>query len=249
MKRITGLLLWIMIAAGFLAAYGFRNALAQQKPAAGQSAEKLPPDIHPETLSRLPWATRSEFTTPEDLAAFDRAVAAAPQYGKPDQHGEIVGNGIRLHIPIVHIAYRDTIQNLNQKNGLDPRYHQLATLVACRETNEEYDWLTHEEQSSGKVLPPEVIEIVRNKKDTKGLEEKDAVLIQFGRELYHQPKVSSKTFADMERLFGQRGTLALTLIMAHYTDNAMLYRVYDQRLLPSRKRPFPDVLAAEAKQR
>ena len=82
----------------------------------------------------------------------------------------------------------------------------------------------------------------------KALAEKDAaVLIQFGRELFRQPKVSSKTFADMERLFGRRGTLALTLVMAHYADNGMLYRVYDQRLAPGEKRPFPDVLAREAK--
>jgi hypothetical protein len=111
----------------------------------------------------------------------------------------------------------------------------------------EPDWLTHEKASAGKVLPREVIEVVRNNKDTKGLDEKDAVLIEYGREIFHQPKVSSKTFADMERLFGRRGTLTMTLLMAHYTDNGILYRAYDQRLLPGEKRPFPDVLAREAK--
>ena len=83
--------------------------------------------------------------------------------------------------------------------------------------------------------------------------EKDQVLIEYGREIFEQPKVSSKTFADMERLFGRRGTLAMTLIMAHYTDNSILYRAYDQQIAPvefgAGSRPFPDVLAREAKQR
>jgi hypothetical protein len=219
-------------------------AVAQQNASSGQAADKLPSDVHPETLARISWATRDEFTKPEDQAAFDRAIAAAPMYANP-KNGEIAGNGMRLHIPVVHIAYRDTIQNLNRDNGLDARYSQLATLVGCRETNEEYDWVEHE-KSSEKSLPRNVVEIVRNKQDTKGLEEKDALVIQFGRELFHQPKVSSKTYADMIRLFGQRQTLAMTLIMAHYNDNALLYRAFDQHMDSTKKRPFPDVLAAEA---
>jgi hypothetical protein len=247
MKSLTVLVLALAVAtAAFVGGYWTRTVSAQQSSDAGQATEKLPPDVHPETLARIEWATRDEFTSAEDLAAFDRAVAAAPLYAKP-ANGMIEGNGIRLHIPIVHIAYRDTIQNLNQKNGLDPHYAQLATLIGCRENNEEVDWLNHEKQSAGKTLPRDVIEIVRNNKDTKGLDEKDQVLIEFGREIFRQPKVSSKTYADMERLFGKRDTLAMTLLMAHYTDDAILYRVYDQHLLPGTKRPFPDVLAREAK--
>lgn len=233
----------------FAGGYSTRTVLAQQDSGSAASAEKLPPDVHPDTGSRMPLATRDEFTTDEDLKAFDSAVAAAPAMVKPGYSDP--GNRIRLHVPVVHIAYRDTIQNLNRKNNLDPHYSQLATLIACRETNEEYDWLNHEKQSAGKVIPRETIEIVRNKKDTKGLDEKDAVLIEYGREIFETPKVSSKTFADMERLFGRRGTLAMTLIMAHYTDNSILYRAYDQHVDPVEfgavARPFPDVLARETK--
>jgi 4-carboxymuconolactone decarboxylase len=261
MKALHGSALWMMMAMVFLAGYGFRSAFAQQKSGAGQRAEKLPPDVHPESLSRMPWATRDEFTTEEDRAAFDRAVAASPESVDPGEshlygdtsythgnpgNGEIAGNGTRLHIPVVHTAYRTIIIHLRLKGGVEARYHELATLIGCRESGDEYDWVNHA-KSSAKVLPREIVEVVRTKKDTKGLEEKDAVLIQFGRELYHQPKVSSKTFADMERLFGRRGTLSLTLTMAHYTDNAMIFRAYDQRLDPAKQRPFPDVVAMEAR--
>ena len=246
-KWLAFLAVSLMVAAvAFAGGYFTRTALAQQNSGAAPNTEKLPPDVHPETLARIGWATRDEFTTPEDLAAFDAAAKRGPQYVN-QKTGLIVGNGIRLHIPVVHLAYRDTIENLNQKNGLEPHYSQLSVLVACRENNEEYDWMTHEMQSAGKTLPRDVIEVVRNRQDPKGLPEKDRVLIEYGREIFETPKVTSKTFADMERLFGRRGTLAMTLTMAHYADNAILYRAYDQRLLPTEKRPFPDVLAMEAR--
>jgi hypothetical protein len=112
----------------FVGGYYTRTVLAQQNSDAGPTAEKLPPDIHPETLARIGWATRDEFTTAEDLAAFDRAVAAAPSYAKP-ANGMAEGNGIRLHIPIVHTAYRDTIQNLNQNSSRLPREQCGARLA------------------------------------------------------------------------------------------------------------------------
>ncbi len=217
-----------------------RSASGQQTSAAKPTTENLPPDIRPDTRSRIAWPTRNEFTTDEDRSAYDRAIAARPEWAKiPELEHIEPGNGIRLHIPIVHIAYRDTIQNLNQKNGLDNRYHELATLVACRENNVEYDWVNH---LTHNAVPLNIVEVLRSNKDTKGLDEKDAVLIQFGRELFRQPKVSSETFASMQRLFGVRGTLALTLIMAHYVDNGLLYRAYDQRLAPSQKTLFSSVL-------
>jgi len=166
-------------------------------------------DIRPDTRSRIAWPTRDEFAMDEDRSAYDRPIAARPQFAKaPDLAHEEPGNGIRLHIPIVHIAYRDTIQNLNQKNGLQPRYQELATLVACWENKVEFDWVNHLTHSAA---PLDIVEVVRANKDTSGLDEKDAVLIHFGRELFRQPKVSSETFGSMERLFGKRGTLALTL--------------------------------------
>ena len=250
MKPVTVLAVSAMVGIfAFAGGYSARTVLAQQAPASAATAAKLPPDVHPDTGSRMPLATRDEFTTDEDLKAFDTAVAAAPDMVKPGYSDP--GNRIRLHVPVVHIAYRDTIQNLNRKNNLEAHYAQLATLIACREMNEEYDWLNHEKQSAGKSIPRETIEIVRNKQDTKSLPEKDQVLIEYGREIFRTPKVTSKTYADMERLFGRRGTLAMTLIMAHYTDNSILYRAYDQQIDPVEfggvSRPFPDVLAREAK--
>ena len=228
----------MLMALVFLAGYGFRSALARQDSGAGKSERKLPPDIRPESLSRMPWATRDEFTSEEEKQAFDRVVRVAPQ--SQNFKGPLGVNGTRLHFPIVADHETTVARWLAEKAGLEPRYVQLSILVSARESNNQYEWLQHE-KSSVNVLPREAVEVVRNRKDTKGLPEKDAVLIQFGRELYQQGKVSSKTFAEMERLFGRNGTLASTLIMANYTASALMLHAYDQQLAAGDKPAFtPD---------
>jgi hypothetical protein len=242
MKRVV---LWMTLALAFVGALGFRSVLARQNRNAEGSAEKLPADVHPETLSRMPQATRDEFTSDEERQAFDHLVAAEPRYGRPS-NGVLAATGTRLHIPVVADAYRTALHNLQQQNGLEQKYVELATIVASRESNGEEPWLSHE-GAAVMLTSRAVVEIVRNKQDAKGLDEKEQAVIQLGREMFRGPKVSSKTFANMERLFGRKGTLAITLLMAHYETNTLLYRVYDQHLAPGTKRPFPDVLASEAK--
>jgi hypothetical protein len=245
MKTLTVSVLGTMMTLAFLAGFGFRGALAQQSSGGGQTTAKLPPDIRPETLTRMPQATRDEFTAEEDREAFDHLVAAEPRFAKPSK-GAMGGTGTRLHIPVVADAYRIALNHLREKCGLDLKYQELAVLVASRESNNEYEWSAHEKLSA-KVLPRDIVEIVRNKQDAKGLGEKEETIIRFGREMHRDIRVSSKTFADMERLFGRRGTLAIALIMGYYENNALLFRAYDQRLNPSDKRPFPDVVAMDVK--
>jgi len=235
MKRTHLLLLGILMAVMFLSGYGFHSALAQQDNATAQTAQKLPPDIRPESLSRMSWPTRDEFASEEEKAAYDHVVKAAPQAA--NMKGPVGPTATRLHLPVVAEAYFTAFSWLREKTGLAPRYVELAILIGTREANNPYEWLQHE-RGSVKVLPREAVEVVRSGKDTKGLDEKDAVLIQFGRELYHQPTVSAKTFADAERLFGRNGTLTATLLMGHYTLNALMLRAYNQQLAPGDKPPF-----------
>jgi hypothetical protein len=259
MKRIkTALLvalsLTLFMTSIFFVTTGPRTAVARQDSGAKQNMEKLPPDIHPETLTRMPQASRDEFTTDEDKRAYDHLVSVEPRFGKPTT-GALGGTGTRLHIPVVADAYRTAWYNLRDQNGVDPKYMELATLLASRETNLELEWVAHEELAA-KLNSREVVEIVRNKVpldsildsrgEAKGLEDKQVAIIRFGREMFRSPRVTSRAFADMERLFGRRGTLAIALMMGYYANNAFLFRAYDQRLDVGKKRPFPDVLAMEA---
>jgi 4-carboxymuconolactone decarboxylase len=245
MNALTVVVLWMMMAFAFLGGFGSRSALAQQSSGAGQSAEKLPPDIYPDSLSRMPRPKREDFTTDEEKAAFDRVFALSAEHyeqmgithspGTNVSKGWLGPAGTRMAIPEVGELGKELGMMIHEKNGLEPKYRELTILVATRESNDEAEFLEHEARST-ELLSPKVVDIVRNNQDTKGLEEKEALIIQFGRELFREPKVSSKTFAAAERNFGRKGTLGITLLLCYYTSNGLLLRAYDQHVEPGKKR-------------
>jgi 4-carboxymuconolactone decarboxylase len=225
MVALRAMVLWMMVAAALLAGLGSRSAVAQ---------EKLPSDIDPDSRSRIPRAKREDLQTEEEKKAFDRLV---PDAGA--QTGPLGPTGTRLHFPIPAEMFRDAIRWVREKSGVEPRFAELAILVATRETPNYYEWLAHEPSARTAGISPETMDAVRNKKDPKGLPEKEEILIRYGREMIRGPKVSSATFAGAERAFGRKGTLALTMILSHYSGSSMMLRAYDQHVRPDQKAPFP----------
>src|SRR5882672_6125702 len=110
MNRITVVALWLMLISPFLACS--RGAFAQQTPTSPPSAEKFPPDIHSETMNRMPAATKDELTTDEEKQAYDRLVAVEPRFAKP-QSG---GTGVRLHAPVVAETLRNAYNWLRERS-------------------------------------------------------------------------------------------------------------------------------------
>ena len=71
-----------------------------------------------------------------------------------------------------------------------------------RESGNREEFIDHEEDAV-KAYGQELEDIVRLRKDTKGLDDpKEVAIIEFGRELFKLPRtepISSKTFANMEK--------------------------------------------------
>jgi 4-carboxymuconolactone decarboxylase len=201
-----------------------QDAAARQSTGVERTGEILPPDVHPETLSRMPRAKREDFSTEEEKLAFDRMMSRSPKQLVSRWLGP---TGTRLQIPELAEVYNRQINMIREKSGLEEKYLELTVLVATRESGGKSEWLDHEPDGI-KLLGIKTVDVVRNREEPNGLEEKQATIIHFGRELFHEPKVSSKTFADMERLFGRSTTLAITLYMSYYNQSALLMRAYDQ---------------------
>ena len=109
----------------------------------------------------------------------------------------------------------------SKQNGVDPRYYELTVAVVTRESGNREEFINHEEDAV-KTLGQELEDVVRLRKDTKGLDPKDAAIIEFGRELFKLPRtqpISSKAFADMEKNFGRRGALSIAAVMCYYDTN------------------------------
>jgi hypothetical protein len=230
-----------LVALTFLGVLGSGGASAQEPAAGAPSVEKLPPDVLPDTLSRAARVKRDELATDEEKQAFDRVIAISPQDSRPHIYKGWLGpSGIRMLMPEVNEMYLRENAMVRDKSGLELKYRELAILVATRECDNKSEFIDHAAREIDRTqLGSHVIEVVRDRRDTKGLEEKEAVVIQFGRELFNQPKMSSKTFADVERNFGPKATLGITLTMGYYISNALLMRAYDTQLFRRDGEPPP----------
>lgn len=116
----------------------------------------------------------------------------------------------------------------------------LAVLVTAREHNQQYHWTLNELAARRDGLDPAVIDIVRSRKPLGGVGEKEAILVQFGRELFGQHYVTAETYARARQIFGQRDLSDFVVgLMAPHAREATLLTAFDQHLPPGQKPLLP----------
>ncbi len=130
--------------------------------------DSLPTDVHPESRSRLPLATRDSLDD-QGKKAYDDTVATFP--GPRPGMGAV----IRLN------GYRGNI--VQSDSPLGPALMQLAILTTAREHDQPYEWSLHELQAIAVGLDPGVIDVVRNRKPLGKIGDKEAAIIQISREI------------------------------------------------------------------
>src|ERR1700690_749275 len=150
-----------------------------------------PDDIDPESGCRLPLPRRKELS-PQAQEAYDRI--AAP--GSGNLRGLRGPGGIQLHSPELSRHARPLNRYLRFDSGLGGRVRELAILVTARELDSQFEWAAHEDEARREGLAPEVIDIVRHRRDLAGLDATDAAVIALGREIFGARKVSSQTYAS-----------------------------------------------------
>lgn len=181
-------------------------------------------DIFPESGSRLPPIER-EALDPAGQATYDDVAGDARS---------LVGfrgpAGIMLHSPPLYALTRKVNQFLRYEAGLDPRLRELMILVAAREMDAHFEWNAHETLAAREGLEPEIIDIVLHRKRTRGLGEREAVIIKLGREAIGKHRVRRSTYAKAIELFGAETLVNLTSLMGTYVSTAILLAVFAQQL-------------------
>jgi 4-carboxymuconolactone decarboxylase len=173
---------------------------------AGQAP--FPKDIHPETGNRFP-AVKAGLT--------------------PDAFGP---GAIRQYSPPVAESMTAINDYLRHKSGLDDRLVELAILVTAREMDCVYVWTAHEPAAQKAGLQQEIIDIVKFRRPVTKLAEKDALIVQLGRDAIGKHKVSSDTFARAQKQFGNQGLVNIVALMGDYAATTMLLNVADQHVRP-----------------
>ena len=234
MKSFQSLMGLVLLIATSVAAGRALNGMSEQAAAsaAGSSAQTsggaFPKDVYAETGNRLPAIKRD--------ALDDAGKKLFDTRGQADAFGP---GGIRLYSPAVAEHMSGVNDYLRHKSGLDPRLVELAILVTARESDCEYVWTAHEPQGLKAGLQPETIDVVRLRKSTEGLAEKDAVIIQLGREAIGKHHVSSDVAARALNLFGKQGLVNIVSLMGDYASTAILLNAFDQHVRPTDKPLLP----------
>ena len=195
---------------------------------AGQS--KLPSDIHPESLSRLPPLQR------DSLDADGKRI------------WDVIGGGRGMPksgpapVSMYSPGAAEPIHVLNQylrKTVVGSRFFELSALIAAREFDQQYEWSGHEPAALRAGLEQSVIDVVKFNKNISGVSEKDATVIRLGRALLREHKVSSELWAKTVDLFGRQGAVEIVTTMGDYVMAGMLLTAVDQQLPAERKPMLP----------
>ena len=105
--------------------------------------------------------------------------------------------------------------------------------MPAREFNQQYEWTAHERGARRVGVADEVIDVIKHDRSTSGLPEKEATAIEFGRAMLRgNRQVPPELFAKMVSLFGERGTIEITMVMGDYAMTAMLLNAVNQQLPP-----------------
>ncbi|MEY4641138.1 MAG: hypothetical protein RLZZ227_1132 [Pseudomonadota bacterium] len=205
-------------------------------PLQAQVPRELPPDIDPVSLARVPLAERSAMDA-EGQAVYDKVAGV-------DRTTPLIGPaGVSLHMPKVAQAMDILNQYLRYDSIIGRRYIETAVLVAAREFDQQYEWTFHEGAALTEGAPQATVNAIKFDQSLAGLEEKDRLIIQYGREIFRDHHLSAETWAQTVTAFTQQGALEIAAIMGDYLLAAVLLHAVDQQL-PADMAPTMPVDAA-----
>ena len=214
------------------------GAFAQESSSTGsgavQASKTLPKDVYPESGLRLPLPKRDDM---DDYGkkVYDKIVGPGGR--------TLVGlrgpSGIRLHSPKLAELANALNQYQRYDSGINGRIRELAILVTAREMDSQFEWSVHEPVALKEGLQQEIIDVIKYRKSVTELPETEAVIIQFGREMFGQRKVNSETFGRALKIFGPKQLVDLVGLMASYSATAAELCAFDMQLAPSQKPLLP----------
>ena len=186
-------------------------------------------DLDPESHARLPHLQRKDLNE-ADQKIFD----VLPGRGKDDV----------LRGPLAFAAYNPAVakalfdlHNAAVAGSLTPRTRELAIMVTCRETRYNLEWNGHEATALKNGVDAKLLDVVRKRAALTGVDEKDAVVISFGRQMLTDKKVDSATFAKLSEIYGRKGAMDVVAVMITYADSGF-YGIAVNEQLAAGKQPL-----------
>ena len=193
----------------------------------------MPSDIDPQSGFRLPLPRR------EDLDE-----AGQKTYDRGTTPGATIAGlqgpaGIQLFSPKTAPHLVAINRYLRFEAGFSPRVREIAILTTAREMDSQFEWVAHEPEALKEGVPQQVIDIIKHRRSTAGIDDTDATVIELGRQLWRDHKVKPETFAKAKAIFGPNKLIDLVLLMGNYAGTAALLAAVDMQLHAGKKPLLP----------
>jgi 4-carboxymuconolactone decarboxylase len=181
-------------------------------------------DIDPRSGFRLPLPNR------EDLDDAGKAT-----YDRGTKPGATIAGlqgpaGIQLYSPRTAAHHTAINRYLRFEAGFTPHVREVAILTTAREMDSQFEWVAHEPEALKEGVPQTVIDVIKHRRGTEGLDPTDALVIELGRQIWRDHKVKPETFAKLKAIFGPNKLVDLVMLMGNYAGTAALLAAVDMQL-------------------
>jgi 4-carboxymuconolactone decarboxylase len=197
------------------------------------SSDAIPSDIDPQSGFRLPLPKREDLDE-DGKQHYDRGTTPG---------ATIVGLQGPSGIQLYSLKTAEHAQALNRylrfEAGFTPRVREIAILTTAREMDSQFEWCAHEPEALKEGVEPAVIDVIKHRKSSTGLDETAATVIELGRQIFRDHKVTSQIFAKAKALFGPHKVVELVMLMGNYAGTAALLAAVDMQLHKGHKPLLP----------
>jgi 4-carboxymuconolactone decarboxylase len=216
-----------------IAGLGSTPTLAQGTQSPSTIGGIMAPDIDPQSGFRLPLPKR------EDLDEVGKQA-----YNRGATPGKTIAGlqgpaGIQLYSPKTIAHQQGLNRYLRFEAGFSPRVREIAILTTAREMDSQFEWVAHEPEALKEGVEQTVIDVIKHRRSTEDLSEADATVIELGRQIWRDHKVTPQTFARARALFGPNQLVDLVLLMGNYAGTAALLTTFDMQLHAGKKPLLP----------
>ena len=171
-------------------------------------------------MARIPLVTRDQISEKEQPAydAFMLSRANRPNIGP---------YSLLLHMPEMAQRLEALRTYLRDEASLPQKLQELVMISVAREMNCAFIWYAHAAAARAAGVRDDIVDSVRERRALSNLAPEEQTAVDFTRELLRNRAVSRPTFDAATARFGQRGTMALTNLIACYAVLAYNMNTYE----------------------
>ena len=171
-------------------------------------------------MARIPLVTRDQVAD-QDKAAYDAFMVS--RQGRPN----VGPYTLLLHMPEMAQKLEALRLCLRDEASLGQKIQELVMISVAREMNCAFIWYAHAAAARKAGVRDDVVDGIRERRPLANLEPDEQAAVNFTRELLQHRKVSRPAFDAATTHFGQRGTMALTNLIACYAVLAYNMNTYE----------------------